>query len=125
MSVGWVLEHCEVYSNAFPSRFKHATGLTIRCYIEEKRMLAAMRLLSIEELDVHGIAVGLGYASYSTFNRAFQRFVGCTASEFRTTLKEMGTRIHFDAASELHLEGTNSSLSAQEIIQTIREVQSS
>ena len=64
----------------------------MRDYIEERRLWAALCLLRLEEPEIGSIALSVGYANYNTFNRAFQRIVGCTPSAFRVALDDVQRR---------------------------------
>lgn len=92
LNVGQVRQRCGITSNTFCARFKHATGRTLRGYIEERRLWVALRLLHIDGLEVYAIATSTGFPSYGTFNRTLQRALGCTASVFRDTLRALEQR---------------------------------
>jgi AraC-like DNA-binding protein len=70
-------------SHNLPARFKRYLGLGLRDYIEDRRIMAAMRLLWHEEVEIYLVAAAVGYAHHETFTRAFKRRVGCTPSQFR------------------------------------------
>ncbi len=63
--------------------FQYHIGISIREYLEDRRMEAAMRLLQYDELKVYDIAFSIGYASYRAFQRAFRRRMRCTPTEWR------------------------------------------
>ncbi len=71
-------------SHNLPARFKLHLGLGLRDYIEDRRMMAAMRLLWHREIEIYFVAAAVGYAHHETFTRAFKRRIGCTPSDFRT-----------------------------------------
>lgn len=71
-------------SHNLAARFKRYLGLGLRDYIEDRRIMAAMRLLWYEEVEIYLVAAAVGYAHHETFTRAFKRRVGCTPSQFRT-----------------------------------------
>ena len=60
------------------ARFKYHVGMSIREYLEDRRMEMAMRLLQYDAFKIYDIAFSVGYASYRTFERAFRRHVGCS-----------------------------------------------
>lgn len=66
-------------------RFVKATGVGVRAYIEDARLLVAARLLSYPDLELYLIADALGYAHYETFFRAFKRHFGCSPTVYRET----------------------------------------
>ena len=63
--------------------FLRATGGDLRTYIENGRLLAASRLLTVPDIEMYLIADAVGYDHYATFSRAFLRRVGCSPSEYR------------------------------------------
>ena len=65
------------------SRFQYHIGISIREYLENRRMAAAKRLLQHDALKVYDVAFSVGYASYRTFHRAFRRCMRCTPNEWR------------------------------------------
>lgn len=78
-----VQEQDGLRSHNLPARFKRYLGLGLRDYIEDRRIMAAMRLLWHRDLEVYFIAAAVGYAHHETFTRAFKRRVGCTPTQFR------------------------------------------
>lgn len=86
LQIGDVCDCCGVNSSHFQLQFKCHCHNTMHCYCEEKRMLAALRLLKIRELDIGLIAFEIGYTNYRTFGRAFKRFFGATPSGTRQNL---------------------------------------
>lgn len=78
-----VLKSANITSNVFKQTFKVRQGHSIQHYIQDRRIMAAMWLLNFQEVDITTIAYRVGYADYRSFARAFKRYVGCTASEFR------------------------------------------
>lgn len=83
LSVSTVMDELDIRSNAFKQEFKYHRGQPIRDYIEDRRMMAAMRLLSFPSIDVTTIAYRIGYNDYRSFARAFKRYVGCSATSYR------------------------------------------
>lgn len=70
-------------SHNFTSRFKKDMGVGLRRYVEERRLECAARLLTDTRLDVREIADLVGYRSFRTFDRAFQRRMGSRPKEYR------------------------------------------
>lgn len=83
LTVGQTLTTCGLHGHSFFSHFKRHCRTTVRRYIEDLRMLIAMRLLSFEGLEIGMAAVQIGYSGHSTFARAFKRCVGCTPTVFK------------------------------------------
>ena len=86
LTVGQAVEACGIRSGQFPARFKRYCRTTLGRYVEEQRMIAAMRLLTFDALEVHSIALAVGYGSYRSFVRAFKRRLDCTPSTFRNAI---------------------------------------
>ncbi|WP_457653554.1 helix-turn-helix domain-containing protein [Rhodocaloribacter sp.] len=75
--------HCDLNNHNISSRFKYHVGVGMRRYIEMGRMEAAKRLLHHEHLSILQIAWSVGYTYPESFARAFKRYTGQTASEYR------------------------------------------
>ncbi len=65
--------------------FKELTGKKIGDYINEARVREAARRLSDTDESVIDIAFAVGFETLRTFNRAFQRVMNMTPSEYRDT----------------------------------------
>ena len=91
LNVSELYQQCNLRSHNLSGRFKRTVGLGIRDYIEDKRMMAAMRLLWQEELEVYLIAASVGFTHHESFTRAFKRCIGRTPSEFRARCHALGT----------------------------------
>lgn len=74
---------CGVKNNNISTVFKKAVGTGIRKYIEGRRIMAAMRLLGHEGLEIFLIGAAVGYSYEESFTRAFRRCLGCTPSQYR------------------------------------------
>ncbi|KZX58700.1 hypothetical protein A3709_16985 [Halioglobus sp. HI00S01] len=60
-----------------------ATGYTYQALLDEEQFVLAQHYLLSTQLTVEAIAGTLGYSSARSFRTAFQRWTGCTPSEFR------------------------------------------
>lgn len=87
LTVGAALDACKICTARVHSRFKWHVGKSIGAYIQDRRLLAAVRLLSHRQLCIDTIAFSIGYENYSSFRRAFKREMGCPPSVYR---KQMG-----------------------------------
>ncbi len=85
---------CGVRNNNISTDFKRAVGMGIREYIEDRRIQAAMRLLSHRELEIFLIGFTIGYEHEESFTRAFRRRMGYTPSQYRREIvkKECQTK---------------------------------
>ncbi len=76
------------YSKYHFSRiFKEYNGMSYIQYINTKRIKAAERLLIDPELSITDVAMRAGFASLTTFNRAFRKAKNCTPTEFKKMYK--------------------------------------
>lgn len=76
------------YSKYHFSRiFKKYNNVSYIQYINSKRIKAAERLLIDPTLSVTEVAMRAGFASLTTFNRAFKKAKNCTPTEFKTLYK--------------------------------------
>ena len=70
--------------SAFCAVFPQFTGLPLRRYIAQKRILEAQRLIrSHPNLPLNQIALEVGYEDFSTFYRNFLRVAGVSPSKYR------------------------------------------
>lgn len=73
------------YSDRQIGRIVHScTGLTFADLMLKLRMDQAVKLLQQKDASVDAIALSVGYASASTFCRAFAKYYGCTPREYET-----------------------------------------
>ncbi|AGH49639.1 AraC family transcriptional regulator [Sphingomonas sp. MM-1] len=63
--------------------FRDTTGLTVRAWVEGRRMEQARRLLTEGDLPLKAIAYDLGFANQGVFSTAFRRIAGMTPSAYR------------------------------------------
>ena len=66
--------------------FKQSTGLTPYQYVTQQRIELAKRLLKQKQLPIIEIAMSCGFASQSSFAKAFCRVVGTTPKTYRQRL---------------------------------------
>lgn len=63
--------------------FRDTTGLTVRAWVEAKRMDHARRLLTETDQPLKMIAYDLGFANQGVFSTAFRRVAGLAPSTYR------------------------------------------
>lgn len=83
LNVNRALQACGLKDHNVSSRFKLHVGRGLRTYIEDLRLMAAIRLLWHEELDIYLIASAVGYKYHESFTRAFKRSMDYTPTDFR------------------------------------------
>lgn len=74
----------------FVRRFGEEVGMTWRHALRRLRMIRAVELLSNDEEPIVQVALQVGYASLSAFNKAFRDFSGYTPSQFRIRRRDAG-----------------------------------
>ncbi len=69
-------------------RYADEVGMTWRQSLRRLRMIRAVELLSNEEEPIVQVALQVGYASLSAFNKAFREFSGDTPTAFRARRRD-------------------------------------
>ncbi|MBD2463023.1 helix-turn-helix transcriptional regulator [Oscillatoria sp. FACHB-1407] len=72
----------QISPNYFTQLFKQSTGLTPHQYVIQRRVEWAKRLLIEGKLAIADVALQVGFAHQSHFNRHFKRWVGVTPKVF-------------------------------------------
>lgn len=70
----------------FHKLFKASTGVTLREYVEEKRIKAAVALMLSTEMTLTQIAYNCGFSSQAYFNYAFKKRMGCPPREYAKSI---------------------------------------
>lgn len=73
----------------FHNTFKTSIGKTLHCYVEERRIKKAERILVATDKNLAEIAYECGFSSQSYFSFAFKRRMGVTPREYVTAHYEM------------------------------------
>lgn len=72
-------------SHSYASRlFKEKTGMTIKAYLNLRRVTTAKNLI-MEGHKATNVFARCGFSDYSTFYRAFVKYVGMTPEEFKNS----------------------------------------
>ncbi len=74
-------------------QFKVVTGFTLVNYIQMTRVKNAQQLLLYTDLKIKEITSRCGFPSFSQFNRVFNKFCGCSPSQFRLKGPEQSLRL--------------------------------
>ena len=78
-------------SSCYLSRqFKEVTGFTLTAYIQMTRIRNVQSLLMNSRIPITEAASACGFASFSQFNRVFQKHIGMSPSEFRRRNQVLG-----------------------------------
>jgi AraC-like DNA-binding protein len=82
-SVTTLSEIAGLSRSAFMARFGGAVGCSPMAALRQLRMRQASKLLTANVLSIEQIAHAIGYASRSSFSRAFRHFFGNDPAEYR------------------------------------------
>ena len=83
-SLALLANECGMSRSSFTERFNHYVGHPPMKYINCWKMQLASKLLS-DGMSIVRVAEHIGYSSESAFQKAFKRYVGQTAGEWRAT----------------------------------------
>lgn len=83
LTIQQVKEECHIHNKSFTSKFEISTNYTPKSYILYHRIEASKQLLWQTDLTITTIAVSIGFASLSSFDKAFQTIVGQKPSAWR------------------------------------------
>ncbi|MDE6386657.1 MAG: AraC family transcriptional regulator [Lachnospiraceae bacterium] len=73
----------------FTRLFKQHTNTTFHNYLCHKRIQAAQAMLTADmNLPVTDIAFRIGFNNLTTFSRCFNRYTGCSPTEYRNKLRQ-------------------------------------
>lgn len=81
-----VADHMKYNPVYFSRFFKENTGVSFIDYLLKKKMEYATKLLRSTKLPISVISEKVGYSNEKNFSRAFKRYVGCNASEYRRNI---------------------------------------
>ena len=87
MSVPYMAQQLHLSDNDFSQLFKKETGETFSAYLENIRLNRAVQLLQ-EDIRINDISRLCGYVAPKSFQRAFKRRFGTTASEYRCSIQQ-------------------------------------
>ena len=82
LNVTTLKARCGLRDNNVTTLFRRITRRSIREYIEEERLRAAVLLLQKEALPVIEVGLYVGFPTPQTFYRAFRRRFECTPVEY-------------------------------------------
>ena len=73
--------------NYFSSFFHDKVGIRFSTWVNHLRVRKAMDLLSSRNLQITDVAYRVGFGDLRTFQRAFRRHTGTTASAFKKAVR--------------------------------------
>ena len=79
---------CGLRDNNVSTRFRLFTGVTIRSYLESRRMDAAALLLQQSGATIMEVAFAVGYKNLQTFYGAFHRRYSCPPDAYRKKIAQ-------------------------------------
>ena len=82
-TVGRLASAVAMSRSSFAPRFVECVGESPMRYVARCRVLRAAQLLDADRLSVSEAMHRVGYASESSFSRAFHRFLGCSPGSYR------------------------------------------
>ena len=86
LNVRKIKSACGLRDNNVSTRFRLSVGVSIRDYLESRRMEAAVLLLQQSRSTIMEIAFAVGYNNLQTFYGAFHRRYSCTPDSYRRKL---------------------------------------
>ena len=103
----------------FMRRFHEAFGVTPGAVLRQLRMRRAVVLLRGDQLSVGRISEEVGYASRSSFLRAFRQTYGCEPSDYDDSCPEIQPARPREARAAPHPRGRAESRSAPESLECV------
>ena len=86
LNVRKIKSACGLRDNNVSTRFRLFMGISIRSYLESRRMEAAILLLQQSRSTIMEVAFAVGYNNLQTFYGAFHRRYSCTPDTYRRKL---------------------------------------
>ena len=83
LSVNQLADYLSVHRTLISKMLKSRLGMTFSDYILELRIKKAMSLLKETDISIQEIGKKVGYINYTTFKRAFIRYLGISPREYR------------------------------------------
>ena len=88
MSLSAVAEHVSLSASYASKLFKDELGLSVKTYIDAKRMDTAKHMLEHTDYSAEKIAVSLGFMNVSNFYTKFKKTFGITTQQYRAMCKK-------------------------------------
>lgn len=79
-------------TNSFCRFFKNNTDKSFVQFLNEVRIRNAVRILTIKDMTISEVCFAVGYNSKANFNVQFKSFMGCSAKEYISKIKNKTTQ---------------------------------
>jgi len=102
LSLDSISERFHFSSSHLSRLMKRETGFTYPEYLNRLRLAEAKTLLRNSELNIHTIALEVGYREVSHFNRVFKKAIGISPTKYRVIFfnEQTGGSPHLNASSK-------------------------
>lgn len=84
-----IAEKSSLTPPSFARYFKKNTGKTFTQFVNEYRLVHAIKLLAEEPISITDICYECGFNNFSHFNKLFKEYTGKSPSEYRKDLKQI------------------------------------
>ena len=81
-----IAEFAHISPNYLSKIFREETGMSLRDYVNQKRIDEAKRLMSVTGMNVTDTALQVGFENVSYFSTVFRKYCGVTPSEWQSAL---------------------------------------
>lgn len=83
ISLGTAAKEANMSPSHFSREFKKVMGITYQEYVNQRRVIKAQNMLKNSILSITEIALSVGYADLTSFERIFKKTTGCTPTLYR------------------------------------------
>lgn len=77
-----IVDKLKVSATLLNTKFKSEVGLTINDYLNRYRIQIAINLLKENKMPLYQIAENTGFSDYKYFNKVFNKYIGCSPSDY-------------------------------------------
>ncbi|MDO7882951.1 GlxA family transcriptional regulator [Salinibacterium soli] len=83
LTIPRLAQHAHMSERTFVRRFRADTGLAVREWLTQQRLVAARRLLETTELGIDSVAAEVGYATATSLRRHLATHLGVSPTTYR------------------------------------------
>lgn len=94
-------EHLGLSRRTLSRRFKEASGITARDFLQQARMKASVNFLMFSSYSIEEIGYRVGYEDVGTFYRLFRRSLGTSPSRYRRQFAQQKGPIGIQSAGSI------------------------